>query len=72
MTNLTKTLEKKIKCPVLVISGVDDHIFTMEDALEYLHILGSEKCDFIGLEGAGHVPVSDKPMEIQSAILKFL
>jgi len=59
-----------IRVPTLVLGGAADEVAP----LSHLHALheASPASTFIAIEGAGHVPIMEKPAEVGAAVRSFL
>ena len=60
----------RIACPTLIVWGKQDQIIHVEYAEQFHHdIKGSELLIY---DSCGHVPMMEKPTEVQQAVLQFL
>ena len=64
----TEALLRQVSCPVLVIHGLGDRCQPFARGERVAEITGGE---FLGLEGAGHVPQAREPVIVNHAIHEF-
>jgi pimeloyl-ACP methyl ester carboxylesterase len=64
-----KALADQVRCPSLVIHGMDDAIRPPTDGSGLAELLG---CQFVGLEGSGHNPAARVPVKVNLMIRDFV
>ena len=61
-------LARRVRCPVLVISGTDDLVTGIKDARE---LAAATKGRLVALEGGDHLPEGRRPVAVNHAIREF-
>lgn len=63
-----RSLAARVRCPVLVIHGVDDAIRPYESGAAFADLLGAA---LVSLHGAGHAPHARDPVKVNLLIKQF-
>ena len=61
---------KAMVIPKMVIAGVDDQLIPLKTSREMAKMV--EGLNLIEIEGAGHMPMMEKPIETGTALLNLL
>ncbi len=64
-----ETMYRKIRCPLLIIHGDDDHVQSYARAQAVAEVTGAE---FVTIEGGGHNPLGRIPAKTNALMVDFL
>ena len=67
--DVSEAMYRKIRCPLLMIHGDDDHIQSYARAQVVAEVTGAE---FVTIEGGGHNPLGRIPAKTNALIVDFL
>jgi pimeloyl-ACP methyl ester carboxylesterase/predicted glycosyltransferase len=67
--DVSEAMYRKIRCPLLMIHGDDDHIQSYARAQAVAEVTGAE---FVTIEGGGHNPLGRIPAKTNALIVDFL
>lgn len=67
---LDQNLIKTITCPTLIFWGKEDKVVLPKNAEKFHHDI--KNSELIMYDSCGHVPMMEKPLEVQRDVLKFL
>jgi pimeloyl-ACP methyl ester carboxylesterase/predicted glycosyltransferase len=64
----TRELAARIRCPVLVIHGLDDAVRPHDSGAAFAELIGGA---FVTLEGSGHIPPARDPVKVNLLLRDF-
>ena len=66
-----RRLAENVRCPVLIIHGLDDHIISITKGEGLAEVLG-ERGSLVTLEGSGHAPHVRDPVKVNLLLRDFI
>lgn len=61
---------KKVLTPKMIIAGVDDQLIPLKTCEKMADMIGG--LAFVEIEGAGHMPMMERPLETGKALIKII